>query len=480
MKFKPIYYKKENPVDKGLSVVNDKGSAGIVTLWTNPDRYKDRLISRYPKLFESDSQLVTLTSLYGNGLPQMLANLSYNPQIARIAITGVDTKVVPISEYLTNFLKGNVDLRDYGGVPMNKIQGSQYYLDSQLNPEMFKYLEVKKFETSDLEGVANYITSSRQRGVSESDRIRIKLAEPEFTDFPSDLSEHNIITRTPLKAWREVLWHLDRFGKSINIKKGVRRGLYNLDVCVTDASFENKSLLKKWGFNINSLKEYQKDILDKVLLDGAGYGYGNRIGDYFGGNALEKVSELLNQDSFSRHAFVSLWDTRRDLLERKSSPCFTDAYFIKDVKDNSLMMTASFRTHNAASAWLINLYGLRAIQEKVASNTGMNPGKINLRSRWIGIDPLDPKIIGTLEKIKAKRNIPIDINDSKGYYIIDTDADKIIVQHFSPDSVRLEEIVGGSAEDIKNKLRQIDGFSSTDHAMWVGMQLANAERKLRK
>jgi len=34
----------------------------------------------------------------------------------------------------------------------------------------------------------------------------------------------------------------------------------------------------------------------------------------------------------------------------------------------------------------LNLYGLRAIQEYIAENVKLEAGKINVKSRWIGID----------------------------------------------------------------------------------------------
>lgn len=478
MKFESVYFSKKDFGDRGLSVIGDKGNAGIVTLWSKPEDYRNKLENERPEIFTPDSKLVALTSLYGNGLPQMLANLAYNPQVSRIAITGRDTKVVPSAEYLTKFLQGEIDAEEYGGVLMNKIRGSQYYIDAQLRPEMFRYLEVRRFDPSDFDGVADYVSGARRRDVGEDDRVYVKLKEPEFSDFPSDLAGHNIVAKTPLRAWREVLWHLDRFGKNVQLEKGVRRMLYNLDVSIDNAAFEKNSELERWGFSVDALEKYQEDILEGKLPDGSTYSYGNRMREYFGGDALEKVSEMLKKDPFNRHTFVSLWDTGQDLLERKSSPCFSDAYFVKDIIDGSLIATVGFRTHNAASAWLVNMYGMRAIQEKVANGAGMEPGKIHLRSRWIGIDPSDPKIIGTLGKIKSSRRVPMDVDDPKGYYNVGTRGSEIVVEHFSPSGMKLEEIVGDSADDVKNKLRQINGFSSSDHAMWVGMQLVRKELEL--
>jgi len=53
------------------------------------------------------------------------------------------------------------------------------------------------------------------------------------------------------------------------------------------------------------------------------------------------------------------------------------------------------------------------------------------------------------------------------------------VHHYSPEGSLLEDVQGEDMIEIKNKLRQLDCFTFSDHAMWVGMELAKAEYKLR-
>lgn len=474
MEFKPLYYKDQ------LKIINPNGSAGIVTLWSKPEKISEKIKSFYPSLFSQSSPLVTITSLYGNGLPQMLANLAYNPQINKIAIVGEDSKIVPSSKYLINFLEQGVSKENVGGIIMNKINGTSLYIDPQLLPKNYSNLKVKRFHQNNLEGLMDFITQENPRTPSEKGRTKIELSQPEFKDFPSDLTAHNIYAERILEAWKEVMYHIDRFGKNVSLKKGDRRALMNLDVNIKDPSFESSKNLQKFGFCPEKLKQYQQEILNSDLPEELTYTYGNRIRSYWGGDSLEKISEMFEKDPTQRHGLVSIWDTKQDLLERKSSPCLTDLYFIKNPEDGKLMLTAGIRTHNAVSAWVANVYGLRAIQEKVAEKSGMEPGQINLRSRWIGIDPADTKVISLLALIKSNRNIKLDVNDPKGYYQITANVDKneLVVQHHSPQGLMLEEFRGPNIESIKNQIRQIDGFSTTDHAMWFGMELARAQKEL--
>ncbi len=477
MEFKPLYYKEK------LNIINPEGDSGIVTLWSHPLRTRERLERNLPSLFNDDSPLVTLTSLYGNGLPQMLANLAYNPQVRKIAVVGKDINGTSF-DCLMNFLRKGVTLKEIGGVEVANINGTSFSMDSQLKPELFDYLEVERFPENALDSLTNFLSSGTRINLSDLNRFEIELRQPEFRDFPSDITSHQIIARKPLEAWLDVVYRLDRFGKNVLVPKRTgsetKRTLLDVKVVVQDPSFEDVKKLKKFGFDPEELKKYQRDILDGKIPEGANYGYGNRMRMYWGGDTLEKVSSMLSDDSGNRHCLVSLWDSKGDLLERKASPCFTDAYFVKHPSTNELIMISGFRTHNAASAWLFNLYGLRAVQEKVAKNVGLEPGQINVRSRWLSLDPDNPKTQTALGLVKNFRKIPLNVHDVRGYYSVTADVvnNEIVVQHYSHEGPLLEEFRGDSAISLKNQLRNIEGFSNTDHAMWVGMELARAQYEL--
>lgn len=408
----------------------------------------------------------------------MLANLAYNPQIERIAITG--SNPFGGAEALINFFTSGADIVEVNGVQMLRIRGTDCFIDAQLRPEIFVYKpDIRLFKTSDLEGIRNYITQPKTRSPNEDQRVKVELKMPQFKDFPSDTIYHNVVADTPTEAWMEVLYLLDRYGTDILLEKGKRRALYNLDVNVLNPSFEPEYTLKKLGFNPDELKAYRKEILDIDLPNDRAYSYGHRIGKYWGINALEVIAKRLKEDNNDRHSLVSLWDTGKDLLSKagdSSVPCFTDAYFVK-IKDK-LVMSASFRTHNAISAWLFNLYGLRAIQERVAEMSDIEPGQINIRSRWIGIDPENAKAITALQLVKTNRKKRLNVKDPRGFFVVDTNQGEIMVQHFNPDNVLLEEIRGKDVKEVKDKLRQLSAIDNPDHAMWIGYELARAQQKL--
>jgi thymidylate synthase len=483
MKFQPLYYGDKvsdgNSFQKNnLNIVNSEGHSGIVTLWSKPWEIWDRLLERFPRLFEEDSPLVTLTSLYGNGLPQMLANLAHNPQIEFLAITGSERRAVPSSTYLLNFLKNGLDIEE--GSQLGTIFGTSYALDPQLNPDMFEHLKVKRFEPGDLEGVVNFVTQESTYVPNETDRVKIELVEPEFSDYPSDITNHKISSKTPLEAWMEVMYTLNRFGENIQLEKGVRRTLFNLDVHIENPEPEREDELRKFNFDPDGLRSYREDMLKGELPEGTSYNYGNRLREHFGIDSLEAIIERLKKDPLDRRLFISLWDNKEDInpaIEGDSSvPCLTDLYFANN--EGRLMLTANFRTHSAVSAWLMNLYGLRAIQEYVVNGVGLEAGKINVKSRWIGIDPNDGKVNSALDLVEKYRKKRLNVDDPRGYVVVSVQDNKIVAEHYSPNAEKLETYTGESAVEIKDQLRQDAAISNSDHNQWIGYELARAHLEL--
>ncbi|MDP3882369.1 MAG: hypothetical protein Q8Q31_05825 [Nanoarchaeota archaeon] len=487
MEFQPLYFREKlnpladppNPENGRLNIVNPRGHSALVTLWSKiagNGGFWEKIRTSRQGLLNQDSPLAVVSNLYGNGLPQMLANLAYNPQIERIAVSGGNAS--GSAEALANFFSNGVREESVGGLPMLTIEGTQFPLPKELHPNNFRYQpEIVQFNPGDLEGICNFISQPARRAYQESDRAAIDLPKPVFKDFPSDITFHNVSAGKPLEAWMEVMYLLDRFGVNLELtgEKGKRRALFNLDVNVADASFENEDDLRKFGYNPDELKAYRQTMIDPTKQADKTYTYGNRMREYFGIDALKVCGERLRANPMDRHSLVSLWDTSKDLTHQgadSSSPCFTDAYF--DLVNGKLMMTAHFRTHNAVSAWLTNLYGLRAIQEKVSEYSGIEPGQLNVRSRWVGIDPENAKTVKAQELIKANRKSPLEVDDPRGYFVTEVKEDQIVIGHYSPKGVLLREYAGNPKE-IKDGLRLDRAISDADHAFWVGYNAAKAE-----
>jgi len=482
LEFVPKYYEdKLRP-----RIINPCGYVGVVTQWSRLDGdngFIRRISEGGSQLLDPNrSPIVAITNLYGNGLARMLANLAYNPQVERVAVTGVASTDSGLA--LFNFFEKGVEEKSVGGVDVVHIPETTFDIDAGLRPEVFRYRpHVRQFDREDLGGLVKYITQEPSgRDYSEDDRVNIDIKEPKFRDYPSDITNHNIREETPLKAWMELMFLLDRFGVNVALKKGSRRALFNLDVTVLNPGFEEDDKIRECGFDPDKLRRYREEMLEGELgPDNPSYTYGNRLRKYWGVDSLESVIKRLKEDNSDRHCLISLWDPKKDIYEMGDSaaPCLTDLYFVQNPNDQRLMLTATFRTHNAVSAWLENLYGLRSIQEYVANAVGMGPGQINVRSRWIGIDPENAKTQAALGVVNEHRRKPLVVEDPIGYFVVNVTGGGLVLEHYGASNLKLGEYKGENARKIKDSLRKDVALLDPDHAMWIGHQLAWAEAKLR-
>ncbi len=216
MKFSPLYHSER--LEKRL--INPNGTAGVITLWSKWRNIAARIGEKHPSLLEPNSPVVLFSNLYGNGLSMMLSNLAYNPQITKLAIVGGDSKIVPSSSYLINFLEKGVDLEQIGDTQLAKIRGTSFYIDPKLKPELFSHIDVRRFSTKNYDGLYDFLT--REDAECNRQRLKIKLDEPSFSYFPSDITTHQIKASSPLDAWMEIVQRLNRYGKDVRVKKGLR------------------------------------------------------------------------------------------------------------------------------------------------------------------------------------------------------------------------------------------------------------------
>ena len=194
-----------------------------------------------------------------------------------------------------------------------------------------------------------------------------------------------VVRDTPIEAWKEVLYLLTRFGRRVTLKKGDRLELQHVKVVVEQPEFEAEKELHAVNIAPEKLRRYQEDILRGELRPDETYNYGHRLRAYFGLDTLEACADRLKKDPEDRKSYVALWDNARDLTVKEGRPCLVSLFFRKF--EGKLTLSATFRTHNAMDAWLLNVYGLMAIQAWVAERAGLTPGAIVVISHSLGLDP---------------------------------------------------------------------------------------------
>ena len=502
MLFEALYYAER------LHLVNPAGDVAICTLWSKPEAALKIVREAGVDLSPDTSRLALVTNLYGNGLPQMLRNLLWNPQIRRIIIVGKNLS--GSREWLLSFfdpepelfeLDGDLEEVEFLGSKAHRIRGTSRIIDGLVQPRHFKDAKPSLQVLGDLGDPATkqdfqeyFAALPPFEPCNVERRPAPAIPEPTVNRFPSEPRAHTIVRRTPMEAWSELIFRLYRFGhRNMVAKKGTLEGrteLQNVKVIVEEPAEESAETLAGYGFSLEKFQGYQQRILDPVKPADLGYTYGNRLRGYFqhDGQLVDSLTiagDRLRAKPDSRHAYIALWDNSRDLPEGSNTPCFVTAFF--RLFEGKLTLTATFRAHNAMEAWPENLYGLVAIQRFVCQRAGLAPGPITVVSHSISID------LPSLEKAKrivdaketdevfdaatGKWNPRFDPNGTFTT-TFDRGSWELVVEH-SYDGMKIGEYRGKTAEEIERKLARDVALSEISHALYLGREIARKEFEMK-
>lgn len=488
MRFEAIYYEDR------LRIVNPNGDVGIVTLWSRVEQAVKVLGELGISLGNDDSRIVAVANLYGNGLPHMLRNLLWNPQIRHILVFGQDLS--GSKKELVNFFKYGLEPTVYQDTPAFRIVGTDRIIDGEVTPDHFSgrisITELGKLGEDDTkEGIAGFFGRLPPMNSESIERVRIDIPEVNISRYPTEARNQNILRDTPLNAWRELVFRLIRFGHRNALKKGERVELQNVKVVITNPVEEDAASLAEYGFSLQKFMRYQESILDPRKPPDIEYTYGNRIRGYYQYqgvtvDSLDIAARRLANDLQSRHAYIAVWDNARDLSEGGGCPCLVSLFF--RYFEDRLTLTATFRSHNTMDAWLENVYGLISIQRYVANRIAVPSGSITVFSHSISISPdaLDKaKVIASakttddqIDSLTGKREPRYDYNGNFNV-TVDYDLDEIVVQH-SFQGMVLTEYRGKSSEVLENQLARDCALSEISHALYLGREIARKEQLLKK
>ena len=385
---------------------------------------------------------------------------------------------------------------EFLGAKASRIRGTNRVIDGEVTPDMF--VQEPQFsvfgdvgDPATKESLQTFFGELPEQKECVLPRIEPpEIPEPQVTRYPSNPRGHTIVRATPMEAYAELIFRLYRFGhRNMVAKKTGLEGrveLQNVKVVIEEAREESDEVLRGYGFLLEKFKAYQCRILDPGKPYDLGYTYGNRLRQHFGSDSLEIVAKRLREKPDSRHAYFTLWDNTRDLIEGTDTPCFVTAFFRRF--EGRLTLTATFRSHNAMEAWPENVYGLIAIQRFVANLANMEPGAITVVSHSISID------LPSLEKAKriatSKESDEVydpatgkhgPRMDPHGEFTmtIDRDTWEIVLQH-SYKGMPLTEYRGKTAEEIERKLARDVAISEISHALYIGRELARKQEEMKR
>jgi thymidylate synthase len=494
MIFHPIYYAER------LEIINPAGDIGFVTLWT-PLRTAKRLLAQLSTdiVDPALSRVACIANLYGDGVPQMMCNLLYNPQIRYLVAAGEDLGL-PITAELATFFERGLEEAVMLGTAVWRIPGTARIFpkldgfDAERLRRQVSFTYAGKLSGDNAADLAGFLASlPADSSPFATDRVHVTIppASDEHTYRPSNIGAHQVVRATPLDCWTELVTRTVRFGRPVNLSNGPRLELLNAKVVITSPVEEPNESLNAYGFSSQALRDYQTRMLDVVIPGDITYSYGNRLRGYFEKDGaridtLEAVARELGRNPESRNAYVSLWDTAADLNAETAVPCLATIFFRRS--NQRLTMTATYRSHNLLTAWLHNVYGLMAIQQEICKRTGTPPGPITVISHSLGIDPRSPRFPLARDLAKSwRRDEDIDREtgahrlreDPNGYFVVtvDDEAGEIVAEH-RYGGLLVKQYRSDRAAKIEREIIADMAVSLVSHAIWLGRELSVKEAAL--
>ncbi|MFP4003227.1 MAG: hypothetical protein ACLFV8_05575, partial [Alphaproteobacteria bacterium] len=271
MDFQPLYHGDR------LTIINPQGDVGLITLWSPVRTVLKKLESLDPDWLDPErSRIAVIGNLYGDGILAMFCNLLHNPQIRHLVAVGEDMKL-SVPDEIRAFLKYGLEDDAILGRNMKRVSGTARFLpvpegfDVARLQEQVSFHHLGKLSNPELAGSLRDILVRAPRSEPEGKRIATELKEASAADFaflPSDAGGHQVIRRTPLEAWQELIFRAMRFGRPVELKKGPRLELHNAKAVITEPRPDPEDALAQYGFDAERFRAYQRKILDPALPEG--------------------------------------------------------------------------------------------------------------------------------------------------------------------------------------------------------------------
>ncbi|MBI2084323.1 MAG: hypothetical protein HYT70_01790 [Candidatus Aenigmarchaeota archaeon] len=195
---------------------------------------------------------------------------------------------------------------------------------------------------------------------------------------------------------------------------------------------------------------------------------------------IANVVDRIKRKAVDLDKEVVLWDARYHSRLESGRPCLFKFSF--SVRNEKVDLHVFVRSHDIAQAWFFNFYGITKLLGKVAKETGYSPGYIIIESESAHIYQRDWETVEKLLKeqvydkqVRMYFDPEID-SDPRGVVniaVIDGSI-KVKLQDLKTGDL-LFEADGKTAKELMYKIKHFKLISRTDHAAFVGSELAKAE-----
>jgi len=475
-----------NPLYKPNQLIYGSGQTAVVTGWTVKNAIAKKL---QPSEFAVIGQLYSPT----RGITLLIRNLLANPHVrflVALNATKEDQNAGGCECLLDFFRHGFAEgISDTGRrcwVICSPISG---YIDLEIDSSALQQLR-QSIEWQEAHSIAQTVEYVKDYALQNpvapwGSPLEFAMSTAVPTVLPAPRYGHRIEGRTIAETWVKIIHRIKTTG---TIRPtgydGQWQELIDLMAVVTDEPagfyFPEPNYLP---CDRTFIAEYISQILDDApTREGLKYTYGQRLRSWFGRDQIDQVIQKLIGEVDAASGVMSLWDVKDH--EKGGSPCLNHIWV--RVVDHELSLTATLRSNDMFAAWPANAMGLRALQQHIRDqiaqlssyDLGMGPLITISQSAHIYDDTwenADQLIQQQYWSICRHR----DYYDPSGNFLIEIEADKIVVRHTTPGSG--EVVACYSGIDPLKLVRQICAENPAiqpEHSGYLGMELQKAAQSL--
>lgn len=493
-----------------LTLGRTDSPVAICCLWLRQDGLARRL---------GDTPYAVLGNLYSrHGINYLLRNLLARPSLRYLLLYGVD---------LTGSGQALRQLFERGLDSHHRIRGDGTQIQRELPPEAIELVR-QGIRLIDL----RHPTDPARRSLPVSDLLAaiagleqpvppfaaapqvFPESQPQVAILPAEEAAFVVRGAKVAHVWLQALHLVMTYGQVDETQHSSRqREIIDLMAVITDEDPDHPHLEPYLPFTREQLEgqldalpgqlplplplEYridQRSYYASVMAasrpaEGVSYTYGERLlafrslqsGDPLAVtpiNQVESMVALLRQARYTRRALAVLWDPAKD-LGSDNPPCL-DLVQVR-LREERLLMTAYFRSHDLYAAWAANVFALRKLQQEIARDVdGCQLGPLVIVSHsahvyehdWEQVEKLLARHYPTLQRRQRLQQ------DPRGSFFIRLEGEQIVVDHFSPAGDLLGTFKGESAAELGQQLAPL--VSLTGHALYLGRELQKAELALKQ
>ncbi|MGM5488457.1 MAG: thymidylate synthase [Nanobdellota archaeon] len=388
------------------------------------------------------------------GIAQMIQTLAATPSLKQVILWPHDQlSQTPIGK------KGWMSLKrlwEKGLCHQNTIKGTGITLPKEITPQLIQYLRKHIHLMTDNRPFHQIAQNPNHRKATRK-AFNISLTPPKDTTAPSERCGFLIRAQTIEEAHAQVVQKIMRYGITKQTEYDTKeKELLTLTWVIEKPTCQDST-------DINA---YRHQLLDPHCPPEISYTYGQRLRDYEKTDQIDKIIQKLKESPITRRAVATTHNPKID-NSTNSPPCLGYLHFIRD---DTLHLTAFFRSHDMMKGAKANAYALTGLMEHVAKAIGTHVGTLSIISNSAHIYEHD------FEEAKKEKPETNPQPDPRGTLIIETtDTIHLTLQGYDGKTITTLQ---GDADTLMDQLTGQELLSQHSHYLYAGKELQKAQTAL--